>query len=69
MGGLQAYIDNNEFSSLQFVAHPNQWLIDERWDDDYSTTGFTPKKTQRQLDKEGVDKWLAEMEAKENEAR
>jgi hypothetical protein len=67
MGGLQAYIDNNQFSSVQFVAHPNQWLMDERWDDDYSTTGFTPKKTQRELEKEAMDQWMKEQEALENE--
>ena len=67
MGGLQAYIDNNQFSSVQFVAHPNQWLMDERWDDDYSTIGFTPKKTQRELEKEAMDQWMKEQEALENE--
>jgi hypothetical protein len=33
--GVVAYIENEDMSDLQFIAHPSTWLNGERWEDEY----------------------------------
>jgi len=43
IAGVEAYIEHEDMSDPQFVAHPSTWLNGERWEDEHVEAKVVPK--------------------------
>ena len=57
IAGVEAYIEHEDMSDPQFVAHPSTWLNGERWEDEHVEARVVPRSPYVGSERE----WVQEM--------
>ena len=57
IAGVEAYIEHEDMSDPQFVAHPSTWLNGERWEDEHVEARVVPRSPYVGSERE----WVLEM--------